>query len=430
MEQLKVPLCPLYTLKNGLNHHFGDKEPWQIVAVTTSSVLAGVWIYNFIFDDECVITRTKKAFFRLAKKIPAIKSRLDKEITKVREDFQEEVRSRTGHLDYLIALPDSGWSTESIISKVEGDLKLGNYDWRNGKVSGAVYVNNSDINQLVTEIYGRTAFTNPLHPDIFPGISKIEAEVIKMVGKLLHGGPEVCGSMTNGGTESILMACKAYRDYAREVKGIKNPEIVVPVSIHSAFDKASQYFGFRVKSIPLDPVTYKVDIKAMKRAISRNTIMLAGSAPNYPYGTIDDLAAISELGLKYNIPVHVDSCLGGFLTMFMPDAGCPVPICDFRLEGVTSISADTHKYGYAPKGTSVVLYRDIKYIHHQYTVTTDWPGGVYGSPTMCGSRAGGNIAVCWATMLKMGMEGYVTATRNVIHTARYIEKRLIFINIF
>lgn len=141
-------------------------------------------------------------------------------------------------------------------------------------------------------------------------------------------------------------------------------------------------------------------------------------------GTIDDITEISNLGLKYNIPVHVDSCLGGLLTVFMDRAGYPPPVTDFRLKGVTSISADTHKYGFAPKGTSVIMYRDRKYRNHQYTVTTDWVGGVYGSPTVNGSRSGGNIATCWATLLYHGLDGYVQATKEIIYTARFIEKGL------
>ncbi|KAJ8961993.1 hypothetical protein NQ314_005775 [Rhamnusium bicolor] len=343
---------PFSSLRVGINNGFSGKEPWQIVTITTSTVLLTIWFYNFLFQDE--------------------------------SDF----------------------------------------DWRSGLVSGSVYCHNEDLISLVSGVYSKTSYTNPLHPDLFPGLCKMEAEVVHITAKLFHGDENACGTMTSGGTESILMACKSARDYGREVKGIRRPQIVVPVTVHSAFDKAAQYLGLRVKSIPIDPSTYQVNIKAFKRAINANTVLLVGSAPNFPYGTMDDISAISELGIKYDIPVHVDSCLGGFLTCFMEDAGFPIPPCDFRLPGVTSISADTHKYGFTPKGSSVILYREPKYRHHQYTVTTDWPGGVYGSPTISGSRAGGNIAVCWATLLYFGKEGYVTATRDIIHTAKYIEKGL------
>lgn len=148
---------------------------------------------------------------------------------------------------------------------------------------------------------------------------------------------------------------------------------------------------------------------------------MVGSCPNFPYGTIDDIEAISALGLKYNIPVHVDACLGGFLIMFMKRAGYPLKPFDFSLPGVTSISADTHKYGFTPKGSSVILYSEPKYRHYQFTVSTDWPGGIYGSPTVNGSRAGGVIAATWATLLYHGEDGYTEATKRIVDTTKYIE---------
>ncbi|XP_068909932.1 sphingosine-1-phosphate lyase [Tenebrio molitor] len=417
-------LHPLTSIKVGLNNSLAGKEPWQIVTLTTTSVLLLVWLHDFVTQEESVTQRAKKTVFRLAKLIPSIRRKIEAELQSVSETFEKETIEKTKHLKYTTVLPAGKLSEEDILSLVKENLKLGDYDWKGGLVSGAVYYHNPDLIRLITEVYGMTSYTNPLHPDLFPGLCKMEAEVVRMACNLFHGDENTSGTMTSGGTESILMACKAYRDYARETKGIRKPEIVVPATAHSAFDKAGQFLRLRVRSVPVDPVTTKVNIRAMKRAINCNTIMLVGSAPNFPYGTMDDIDQISALGVKYKIPVHVDGCLGGFLTAFMEDAGYPVPLCDFRLPGVTSISADTHKYGFAPKGSSVILYRDIIYRHHQYTVTTDWPGGVYGSPTVGGSRAGGNIAVCWAAMLSFGKEGYVQATRDIIHTTRYIEKGL------
>ncbi|KAI4457739.1 sphingosine-1-phosphate lyase 1 [Holotrichia oblita] len=413
----------LNLVKSAINARFVGKEPWQIVACTTSTVLLTVWMYNFIFDDEPIVNRIKRTFFKYIKLIPSVRRKIESEMDKVNTEFEQDMSSKTAHLKYFTTLPEKALSSTEILEIVDDVLSLGSYDYKAGLVSGTVYTMNQAIRDITKEVYGRTSYTNPLHTDVFPGICKLEAEIVRITANLFHGDSKSCGCVTSGGTESILMACKAYRDYARAVRGVKKPEIVVPVTIHSAFDKAAQYFNLRVKSIPVDN-NYQVNIKAMKRAISSNTVMIAGSAPNYPYGTIDDIEAISELGRKYNIPVHVDGCLGGLLTVFMNEAGYPTPVTDFRLPGVTSISADTHKYGYTPKGTSVILYSDTKYRHYQYTVTTDWPGGVYGSPTVAGSRAGGNIAVCWATMLTLGKEGYVKATRDVIHTTRYIEKHL------
>ncbi|RZB39694.1 sphingosine-1-phosphate lyase [Asbolus verrucosus] len=415
---------PLTNIKVGINNCLSTKEPWQIVTLTTTTVLFVVWLHEFVNQDESIVQRAKKTVFRLAKLIPSIRKKIDKELKDVAESFEKDTIEKTKHLTYITSLPPDRLPADDILQLVRQNLKLGDYDWKGGLVSGAVYYYNTDLIKLVTDVYGLTSYTNPLHPDLFPGLCKMESEVVRMAANLFHGDENACGTMTSGGTESILMACKAYRDYAREIRGVRRPEIVIPATAHSAFDKAAQYFQLRVRSIPIDPHTTKVDVKAMKRAINSNTVMLVGSAPNFPYGTIDDIEEISELGLKYNIPVHVDSCLGGFLTAFMEDAGYPVPICDFRLPGVTSISADTHKYGFTPKGSSIILYNNTKYRHHQYTVTTDWPGGVYGSPTVSGSRAGGNIAVCWAAMLSFAKEGYVQATRDIIHTTKYIEKGL------
>lgn len=234
---------------------------------------------------------------------------------------------------------------DDIIVKVDEYLETGNYDWEKGRVSGSIYYYNQDLIKLVTEVYGKASYTNPLHTDVFPGVCKMEAEVVRMCANLFHGTPESCGTMTTGGTESIMMACKAYRDYGREINGITKPNIVMPVTAHSAFDKAAQYMNMFVKTVKVNPRTTQVDLKAMESAINSNTIMLVGSAPNFPYGTMDDIEAIAALGKKYNIPVHVDACLGGFIIVFMKRAGYQLKPFDFRLDGVTSISADTHKVG-------------------------------------------------------------------------------------
>ncbi|XP_045465910.1 sphingosine-1-phosphate lyase [Harmonia axyridis] len=421
MDFVKVPLNQA---KLGINQIFVGKEPWQIVTITTSSVLLLSWLYGFIFDDDSLLERGKRTFFDIIQLIPSVRKEIDGKKKEVWEGFRNEHRERTKNLSYLRSLPDKGLKNEDIMDLLEGNLKMGDYNWKDGLVSGSVYYFDPEWQKLLTKVYEKTFFTNPLHCDVFPGICKIETEVIRMAAELFHGDTETCGTVTTGGTESILMACKTWRDYMRKTKGIKKPEMVVPRTIHSAFDKAAQYFCIRIKYVPVDPKTYKVDLKAMERAITKNTVMLAGSVPNFPYGTMDDIEGISKLGLKYNIPVHVDSCLGGFLTVFMEKAGYSIPLYDFKLPGVSSISADTHKYAFTPKGSSVVLYRNKDFRHFQYTVTTDWPGGVYGSPAVNGSRAGANITTCWATLLHFGTDGYLKATGDILRTAKYIEEKL------
>lgn len=407
---------------DGLNRLFVNREPWQVATITATTVLSSVWLWNFINQDESVWSRSKKQFFRYAKKIPAVRKRVNAELAKASNDFDSEIAKSCANLLYSIQLPEDGLTSEQIKQLVEEHLKIGHYAWRDGRVSGAIYGYNPELVELITHVYGKASYTNPLHPDIFPGINKMEAEVVRMACTLFNGNADSCGTMTTGGTESILMASKAYRDYARENKGITRPNMVVPKTAHAAFDKAGQYFNIHVRYVDVDPKTMEVDMQAFKKAINKNTIMLVGSAPNFPYGTMDDIEAIAALGVKYSIPVHVDACLGSFVVALAREAGYTVRPFDFAVQGVTSISADTHKYGFAPKGSSVILYSHADYRQHQYTVTTDWPGGVYGSPTVNGSRAGGIIAACWATMMSYGHSGYLEATKRIMDTSRYIEQ--------
>ncbi|TDG50578.1 hypothetical protein AWZ03_002882 [Drosophila navojoa] len=407
---------------NSINRAFGNKEPWQIAAITATTVFGFVWIWTELSKDEGFYVRGKRQFFKLAKKLPAVRRRVEKELKKAKDDFESDIKNSNQHLQYSIRLPEKGLSKEQILSLVDEHLKAGHYSWRDGRVSGAVYGYNPELVELVKEVYGKASYTNPLHADLFPGVCKMEAEVVRMACTLFHGNADSCGTMTTGGTESICMAMKAYRDYAREVKGITQPNIVVPRTVHAAFDKGGQYFNIHVRYVDVDPETYEVDIKKFKRAINSNTILLVGSAPNFPYGTMDDIEAIAALGVKYDIPVHVDACLGSFVVALVRHAGYQLRPFDFAVKGVTSISADTHKYGFAPKGSSVIMYSEKKFKDHQFTVTTDWPGGVYGSPTVNGSRAGGIIAACWATMMNFGYEGYLEATKRIVDTARYVER--------
>ncbi|XP_063824365.1 sphingosine-1-phosphate lyase isoform X1 [Ostrinia nubilalis] len=406
-----------------VNRFFEGKEPWQIVTMTASSILALVWAHSLYNAKESPTTRLRKQFFHWLRQLPIVRKTIEKKMAEINKDFRKDVNKRLAGVTVRRELPATGLSPEQVAEEVRDHLSLGNYDWKNGNVSGAVYHTNEEIAKVACDAYALSAYTNPLHSDVFPGVNKMEAEIVRMAANLFHGDDNCCGTVTTGGSESIMMACKAFRDYAYN-KGISNPQIVVPTTVHCAFDKAAQYLGLSVKSVPVDPETLCVDIAAVKRAIGRRTCLIVGSAPNFPYGTMDDIAALSDIALEYDVPLHVDACLGGFVAAFMERAGHNVPTFDFRLPGVCSMSADTHKYGYAPKGTSVVLYRKPEYRHYQYTVTTDWPGGVYGSPTVNGSRAGGLIAACWATMMHVGMTRYVQMTDEIITTTRYVEQEL------
>ncbi|XP_010777907.1 sphingosine-1-phosphate lyase 1 isoform X2 [Notothenia coriiceps] len=406
-----------------VNTHCSDLEPWQIIGASVITTLGGVWIKGFLFQQESLLSRIKKLCFRLVRKIPFVGATIQTQLNKALDDMSASLCTLKEGMSYTKQLPSKGLSQSQVLDKIREYETLSEVKWENGCVSGTVYWGDESLTNLLVKVYGNFAWSNPLHPDIFPGVRKMEAEVVRMSCTLFHGGPNSCGAVTSGGTESILMACKAYRDMAYE-RGIKYPEIIAPLSVHAAFDKAAHYFRMKLVHVPLDKKTMKVDVKAMRRAINKNTAMLVCSAPQFPHGIIDPIEEVAKLALRYSLPLHVDACLGGFLIVFMAKAGYPLAPYDFRVKGVTSISADTHKYGYAPKGSSVILYSDKKYRHYQYFVAPDWQGGIYASPSVAGSRPGGIIAACWATMMHIGENGYIDATKKIISTARKIKTEI------
>ncbi|XP_025960591.1 sphingosine-1-phosphate lyase 1 isoform X1 [Dromaius novaehollandiae] len=409
--------------KSFVNARCDGLEPWQLIALTFASTLIIVRLHGFLFQAESLTSRTKKQFFKLLRKMPFVGAIIQKKIDEALSDLTSSLSFLKDEKDYIKVLPEQGMSQSEVLEKMKEYSSKGDVRWEDGKVSGTVYSGEEKLTRLLVKVYEEFAWSNPLHPDIFPGLRKMEAEVVRIACTLFNGGPNSCGVMTSGGTESILMACKAYRDLAYE-RGVKHPEMLVPRSAHAAFDKAAHYFGLKIVHIPLTK-NMEVDVQAMRRAISKNTAMLVCSAPQFPHGIVDPIEEVAKLAVEYKIPFHVDACLGGFLIAFMEKAGFPLkhPF-DFRVKGVTSISADTHKYGYAPKGSSVVLYSNKKYRSYQFFVAPDWQGGIYASPTMAGSRPGGIIAACWATLMHMGESGYVEATKRIIKTARFLESEL------
>ncbi|NXD14653.1 SGPL1 lyase, partial [Nothocercus nigrocapillus] len=409
--------------KGFVNARCEGLEPWQLIVLTLASTLAALWLHEFLFQAESLKSRMKKKFFKLLRKTPFVGTVIQKKIDEALVDVTSSLSFLRDEKDYIRALPEQGMGQSEVLEKMKEYSSKGDIRWEDGKVSGTVYSGEERLTRLLVRVYEEFAWSNPLHPDIFPGLRKMEAEVVRIACTLFNGGPDSCGAVTSGGTESILMACKAYRDLAYE-KGIKRPEMLVPKSAHAAFDKAAHYFGLKIVQIPLTK-SMEVDVQAMRRAISKNTAMLVCSAPQFPHGIMDPIEEVAKLAVEHKIPFHVDACLGGFLIAFMEKAGFPLKCrFDFRVKGVTSISADTHKYGYAPKGSSVVLYRDKTYRSYQYFVAPDWQGGIYASPTIAGSRAGGIIAACWATLMHIGESGYVEATKRIITTARYLESEL------
>ena len=301
-------------------------------------------------------------------------------------------------------LPKSGMSRSEVMSALdrarENDAK-----WRQGRTFSLVYWAGDDILELLQASYFKYFSENALNPLAFPSLRRFETEVVAMAGSML-GHEAAAGSMTSGGTESILMAVKTARDWARAEKNITEPEMIVPESVHPAFEKAGHYFGVRVLHAPVD-ASMRVDVDAMKKMITDKTIMLVGSAPAYPHGVVDPITDIAALAQERGILCHVDACVGGFMLPFARKLGRDIPPFDFAVPGVTSMSADIHKYGWAAKGASVVLYRTRELRRHQFVVYTDWSGGLYGSPSFPGTRPGGPIAAAWAVMHYLGEEGYL-----------------------
>ena len=285
-------------------------------------------------------------------------------------------------------------------------LKLKDVDWKSGKAFCLVYYPGEERAKMVKEIYDEFYAENALNPSATPSLNKLENEVISMCTSLFNGDEKVRGNITSGGTESILLAIKSARDWARTHRpNIKYPEVIIPASAHPAFMKAFKCFDLNPVIVPLNE--YRADVNAMELAISENTILMVASAPSYPHGLIDPIKAIGSIAKKNNLLFHVDSCIGGFILPFIKKIGFSIPDFDFTVEGVTSISADLHKYGYAPKGSSLILYRNAELRRFQFSVYTNWSGGVYGSPTLGGTRPGGSIAGAWAALKGIAEEGYI-----------------------
>lgn len=370
--------------------------------------------------------------FKYLKAVPAVRKRLEKEFETLMKDIEGQVKPYRKTFTSYAGIPEKGIEHQDILREMEALKDREESRWKDGFASGAVYHGDEAHIRFLNQVYALNSQTNPLHSDIWPSISKYEGEIVSMTASMLGGGkgdeprdPEkqVCGVVSSGGTESILLAMKTYRDWARDKKRITRPEMVVPITAHAAFDKASQYFKIRIKHIPVDE-NYRADVSAARDAITRNTIVLVGSAPSFPHGMVDPIGRLSELARERGIGFHTDACLGGFVLPWAERLGYDVPPFDFRLPGVTSISADTHKYGYAAKGTSVILYRNPELRRYQYFKATDWPGGLYFSATFAGSRPGALSAACWAALLSVGQEGYLDATRRILETGKKIKKAI------
>jgi sphinganine-1-phosphate aldolase len=356
--------------------------------------------------------------------VPAVQKAVEQEYDAMLAQLETSVKPYRDEFPTFRHLPEAGVRRTEVMEWMETLDRLESDRWQDGYASGAVYHGDPKHINFLNRIYALHSQSNPLHADLWPSASKFEAEIVAMTAHMLgadQAEQEICGTVTSGGTESILLAMKTYRDWARAEKGIKKPEMIVPVTAHAAFEKASDYFQIKRVEIPVDE-GYAADVQAAQRALTGNTIVIVGSAPTFPHGIIDPIAELSELARQAGIGFHTDACLGGFVLPWAEKLGYVVPPFDFRLSGVTSMSADTHKYGYAAKGTSVVLYHRPELRRYQYFAAADWPGGLYFSPTFAGSRPGALSATCWAAMVTTGEGGYMAASQRILETASVIRE--------
>jgi glutamate/tyrosine decarboxylase-like PLP-dependent enzyme len=340
------------------------------------------------------------------------------------DDLREERMSDYPYADrfpVVRGLPEVGRPRAEVLAEIAEMARAEDAYWETGKVSGTMYSGDHEHYAFLSEAFGRFAHSSALQRDLCPSATRFEGEILAMVLDLMHASAvddgEPAGMMTMGGTGSILHALLAYRDDAARRRGITRPNVIKPVTGHPAFNKACHMFGIECRTVPVDPRTTLVDPATVAAAIDDNTIALVGSAGNYPYGTIDPIEQLGALAQERGIGLHVDACLGGFILPFGEELGYDVPAFDFRIPGVTTISADTHKYGYAFKGSSTLVFRDKALRNAQYFHLVDWPGGKYMSPGMEGSRSVGLLAATWAAMVSLGREGYRRYAEDIFRAA-------------
>ena len=318
-------------------------------------------------------------------------------------------------------LPRRGASQEDVIRRMR-ELKESDAAWREGRTWSLIYPAGEDVDSLLREANLLYLYENALNPFRFPSLRSMEVDVVAMTAQLLHGGDGAAGAMTSGGTESIIMAAKTARDRARQERGVTRPQMVVPYSAHPAFAKACSYLGIEQIPVPLRS-DQRADVDAAADLVTDQTVLIAGSAPCYPFGVIDPIEDLAAIAAERDINFHTDSCLGGFVLPFFEKLGVTVPPFDFRVPGVTTISADVHKYGYCTKGASVIAHRTQRSLHeYQLFKYSDWPGGGYASFAMAGARPAAPIAAAWAVLHYLGEEGYLRLAQVLLDTTRRLRE--------
>ena len=307
------------------------------------------------------------------------------------------------------SLPERGLDVSTVFETLEG-LRRNDVRWREGRAFSLAYNAGPEALAVAEEAYRRFSGENALNTGAFPSLRQIQADVVDMTKPWLGASNEGAGFMTSGGTESILMAVKSARDRLAQERKIVRPNMVLPTSAHAAFDKAGAYFGVELRRVDvLDD--WRADVSAMRRVVDDHTVLVVGSAPQYPQGVVDDIPAIASLAAEHGANCHVDACMGGVTLAYLERLGEPIKPWNLKVPGVSSISVDLHKFGYTSKGASVIMYANKHLRSFQGFVTDKWLGGLYGSSGVLGTKSGGSMASAWAVMNFLGDDGYLRLTK-------------------
>ncbi len=377
---------------------------------------------------------------KIVKHLPSVARAVQRSMSdeKKIELVKNEMRSKPEMVDSMFPyrdkypvhgkMPEQSTSREEILTQIKEMHAAESAPWKGGKISGSFYHGDQDHYNFLNEAFGYYSQVNSIQRDVCPSLTKYEGEIIAMTLDIFHGDEvskrnpqeKACGSLTTGGTDSIFQSVYVHREWG-VYKGITQPEIVLPISAHPAFFKAAHYLNIKAVVANLDE-NFQVDVNDLEGKITPNTVMIVGSAGNYGHGIIDPIEKLSDIAVKHKTGLHVDGCLGGFILAWAQPLGYQCPVFDFRLPGVTAMSADTHKYGYSLKGTSTVLFRNEQLRRYQYFGQVDWPGGVYISTGFNGSKSGGLFAATWAAMVHYGKEGYMKRAKQIFEVNEKLKK--------
>lgn len=429
---------------------WGNAESQQQAKIFLAGVSSGLLLCLLVTKGpHALLQATIGNVLSIARQLPGVSDMLEQAEGAVLQELVDEIAPIDAQA--MKVIPRQGQAAQEVIAfinkSLQQDMSHGFNDGRS--FAGIYHFPHSVLSQVQSEVLKSCLDTNLLYPTVFKTCRKMEAEVVTMVVNILKGqlglstdvegdvdcAPEACGLLTTGGTESILLAVKAYRDeyYAKYGSNAKKPEVIACITCHPALDKACHYFQVVLHKLPSVEGTQAFDLDLIQKYLTPQTCMIYASAPSFPHGVVDPVPELAAIAHKHGVGLHVDNCLGGVLLSYAyalqqqqaasSSALARIPMFDFRVEGVTSVSIDVHKYGCAPKGASVVAFRTEELRRQVYSVVTNWPGGLYATPTATGSRSGGMAACAWATMKFIGGEGYAKMTADVQGmTSRIVDK--------